>query len=134
MSIFYLIINASSMALSGDFFPPRMRTVNLSRKCFLLIRCLVMDLCLGSMLDFCLSKLPLVQNLDIAMIMWETARGLEYLHNNKIVHGSLALEKILLWRKRPKSKPIVKVGGYMVLIPNSSTKVISCVLSSVFSE
>ena len=82
-----------------------------------------MELCLGSMMDFCLGRLPEIKELDIAMIMWGTTRGLEYLHNNKIVHGSLELEKVLLWRKRLKLEPIAKVGGYVSRINGYKVKI-----------
>lgn len=57
-----------------------------------------MELCLGSMLDYYEKKLTNVSSLDIYKMMWEIALGLEYLHGNCIVHGSLVLDKILLWK------------------------------------
>lgn len=91
-----------------------------------------MDLCLGSMLDYCQKKLPVEQvlDLDLSLLMWDTARGLEFLHENGIIHGHLGLKKILLWRKRPKFKPIVKIGCYL---PHSDTnKVIYCRPSNIY--
>lgn len=72
-----------------------------------------MDLCLGSMLDFCLNKLSKIgkENLDIGKIMWGTLRGLEYLHENGIVHGCLTLEKILLCQLGRK-QTTAKLTGY----------------------
>lgn len=81
---------------------------------YLLFRFLIMDLCLGSMRAYCQDKLPDVKDLDIIRVMWETASGLEYLHSEKVIHGCLVLDKILLWRKRPiKSNPIVKLTGHI---------------------
>lgn len=71
-----------------------------------------MDLCLGSMLDYCRKKLNNVSGLDIYKMMWEITRGLEYLHENNIVHGSLVLDKILLWNEKMEgnSNTIVKIA------------------------
>lgn len=71
-----------------------------------------MELCLGSMLDYCQKKIPHISDLDICKTMWETVRGLDYLHDNNIVHDRLFLENILLWRESPDCKPITKIGGY----------------------
>ena len=64
------------------------------------------------MMDFCLGRLIHVSDIEIGRIMTETARGLDFLHRNNIIHGRLRLDHILLWRKRPDLKPIVKLSGY----------------------
>lgn len=44
------------------------------------------------------------------MTMWEILRGLEYLHDNDIVHGGLVLDKILLRNNKVDSNTIVKIA------------------------
>jgi hypothetical protein len=79
-----------------------------------------MDLCLGSMLDFCNGNISLCfSDKEICGFMWDTVRGLEFLHDKGISHGRLELTKILLWKKRASSKPIVKLSGY---VPSSDIR------------
>ena len=83
--------------------------------CLCFYRYLVMDLCWASMTDFCLGRL-VVSHVEIDRLIGEAAHGLDFMHRNNIIHGRLGLGDILLWRKRPNLKPIVKISGYYPLI------------------
>lgn len=75
-----------------------------------------MDLCLGSMLDYCDKTLnEKIGNVVMKAndIMWQMTCGLEFLHRLKITHGDLRLEKVLFWKKDSKSRRvIVKLTDY----------------------
>lgn len=74
-----------------------------------------MDICQGSMLDYCQKTLDenvgnCIKAIDI---MWQMTCGLEYLHQHKIVHGDLVLKNVLFWKKSQNSKLIVvKLTGF----------------------
>lgn len=71
--------------------------------------------------DYYEEKLTNVSGLDIYKMMWEIARGLEYLHENGIVHGSLVLDKILLWKEEninDSNKIIVKIALGSISYPS----------------
>ncbi|XP_059350588.1 uncharacterized protein LOC130693049 isoform X2 [Daphnia carinata] len=78
-------------------------------------RYLVMELCQGSMLDYCRGNLDenvtsLIKGIDI---MWQITCGVEFLHRYQIDCGDLKLENVLFWKRNPKSKRIiVKISGY----------------------
>lgn len=83
-----------------------------------------MDLCVGSMSDYLQEKSPFnSMKLEMTKSMFETTRGLVYLHENKIIHGRLSLEKVLLWMEsnKPNFEPVVKITGYVY--PNDNDKV-----------
>lgn len=75
-----------------------------------------MELCLGSMLEFLGEKMSGVttSEIEIDKIMWETVRGLEYLHTQSIVHGQLNLKKILLFSFTRMGERFItaKIAGY----------------------
>lgn len=52
--------------------------------------------------------------IEMSRVMFETAHGLAYLHEHKIIHGRLTLDNILLWMDKhdPDCKPIVKIADY----------------------
>lgn len=79
-----------------------------------------MDLCIGSMLDYLQDIILKDAKLDMSRAMFETAFGLAYLHEQKIIHGCLTLCKVMLWTENdnPNSNPIVKITGYIQLIDN----------------
>ncbi|EFX85599.1 hypothetical protein DAPPUDRAFT_237704 [Daphnia pulex] len=78
-------------------------------------RLLVMDLCEGSMLDYCRKNLDdnvtlFVKGIDI---IWQITCGMDYLNRHKIHHGNLMLENVLFWKRNSSSKRIVvKLAGY----------------------
>lgn len=74
-----------------------------------------MDLCEGSMLDYCRKNLDenvtlFVKGIDI---IWQITSGMDYLNRHKIHHGNLMLENVLFWKRNSSSKRIVvKLAGY----------------------
>uniref|UniRef100_A0A0N8E8L0 Putative Ankyrin n=1 Tax=Daphnia magna TaxID=35525 RepID=A0A0N8E8L0_9CRUS len=74
-----------------------------------------MELCHGSMLDYCRKNLDenvtsLIKGIDI---MWQITCGVDYLHRCQIDYGHLKLENVLFWKRNSKSKRvIVKITGY----------------------
>ncbi|XP_057372229.1 uncharacterized protein LOC130693127 [Daphnia carinata] len=78
-------------------------------------RYLAMELCLGSMLDYCRGTLdsavaPLVKGNDV---MWQITCAIDYLERQRIGHGDLKLENVLF--KKIDSEPqriVAKLSGY----------------------
>ena len=70
-----------------------------------------MELCLGTLADYFDRKL-----LDIRLtapnILWQILSGLEYLHQNNLVHGSLKSCSVLVDNK---SEVTLKITGFSVL-------------------
>jgi serine/threonine protein kinase len=76
---------------------------------------LVMELCQGSMLDYCRKTFDesVASHVKATDVMWQITCGLDYLHRQKIQHGNLKLENVLFWKRDSKSKRlVVKLAGY----------------------
>ena len=74
-----------------------------------------MELCQGSMLDYCNKTL----DKDVALrikatdIMWKIINAIDYLDGQKINHGDLKLENVLFWKRDSKSRRVlVKLTAY----------------------
>ncbi|XP_057372227.2 ribosomal protein S6 kinase alpha-6-like [Daphnia carinata] len=78
-------------------------------------RYLAMELCQGSMLEYCRGTLenavaPLIKGIDV---MWQITCALDYLFRKKIGHGDLELENVLFVKIDSKPKRLaVKLSGY----------------------
>ncbi len=78
-------------------------------------RYLVMELCQGSMLDYCHETLDkdVASRIKATDIMWKIIFAIDYLDGQKINHGDLKLENVLFWKRDSKSKRIlVKLTAY----------------------
>ena len=78
-------------------------------------RYLVMELCQGSMLDYCNKTLDkdVASRIKATDIMWKIIFAIDYLDGQKINHGNLKLENVLFWKRDSKSRRVlVKLTGY----------------------
>jgi serine/threonine protein kinase len=80
-----------------------------------------MELCQGSMLDYCRKTLDegVASHVKAIDVMWQITCGLDFLHRQKIQHGNLKLENVLFWKRDSKSKRVVVKlagNGFKVLV------------------
>ena len=78
-------------------------------------RYLVMELCQGSMLDYCKKTLDkdVASRIKATDIMWKIINAIDYLDGQKINHGDLKLENVLFWKRDSKSRRVlVKLTAY----------------------
>jgi serine/threonine protein kinase len=74
-----------------------------------------MELCLGSMLDYCHETLDkdVASRIKATDIMWKIINAIDYLDDLKINHGDLKLENVLFWKRDSKSRwVLVKLTAY----------------------
>ncbi len=72
-----------------------------------------MELCQGTLQDYLSGQVP-ETDLKPSDIMWQVSFGLDYLHQNSIVHGDLKAKKILLL-KREGMEVMLKITGFGIL-------------------
>lgn len=72
---------------------------------FVGFRCIVMELCEGTLDDYVHGKLLAIKisTLDDRIILGQVSVGLAYIHSKNIIHKDLKPANILLWRKSSKS-------------------------------
>jgi serine/threonine protein kinase len=78
-------------------------------------RFLVMELCQGSMLDYCKKTLDkdVASRIKATDIMWKIIYAIDYLDGQEINHGNLKLKNVLFWRRDSKSRRVlVKLTAY----------------------
>nr|CAH0107608.1 unnamed protein product [Daphnia galeata] len=75
----------------------------------------MIDLCQGSMLDYCRKTLDknIASYIKATDVMWQITCGLAYLQRHKIDQGRLKLKNVFFWKRNLKSKRVVvKLTGY----------------------
>jgi serine/threonine protein kinase len=92
----------------------QVQSVSFNLQLCVFIRYLVMQLCQGSLLDYCRGTLneSVASHVKATDVMWQIICGVDYLHCQKVDYGDLELKNVLFWKNDPKSRRVVvKLAG-----------------------